>query len=103
MSLDIIPKKNADLWSSWSSVPSILDLQRDLNHLADHITKTFGKTSVEPWGSGNLGHFIPKVDVKEEKDEIIVTGEFPGMSEKDIHLSLKESVLTIKGEKKSEK
>jgi HSP20 family protein len=48
------------------------------------------------------GALSPQVDLTEEKDRIVVTAELPGMKEKDVELTLKDGVLTIKGEKKSE-
>ncbi len=47
--------------------------------------------------------FAPAVDVKESDKEIVVTAEVPGIEEKDLDLSLRDDMLTIKGEKKSER
>jgi len=44
----------------------------------------------------------PEFEVKENKDGLQVTAELPGISDKDIDISLANGVLTIKGEKKSE-
>jgi HSP20 family protein len=45
----------------------------------------------------------PEVDVREMDNEIIVEAEIPGMEQKDIDVSIKDNVLTLKGEKKMEK
>jgi HSP20 family protein len=50
-----------------------------------------------------LGEWEPKVDVAETKDAITVKAEVPGVEQKDIAISLQDSVLTIKGEKEEEK
>jgi HSP20 family protein len=42
------------------------------------------------------------VDVFEEKDEVVVKAEVPGLSKEDLDVTLTESTLTIKGEKKKE-
>ncbi len=47
--------------------------------------------------------FIPKVEVKETEKNILVSSELPGMTEKDINVTLRENYLIIEGEKKSEK
>jgi len=47
--------------------------------------------------------FAPAVDVKETPDQIVVKAEVPGMDAKDINISVTGDVLTIKGEKKSER
>jgi HSP20 family protein len=49
------------------------------------------------------GIFNPKVDVLDTDKEVTVMVELPGLSENDIELSLTRDVLTIKGEKKTEK
>lgn len=45
----------------------------------------------------------PQVDVRESDKEYVIEAELPGMSEKDVELVLKDDVLTLKGEKKSER
>lgn len=49
-----------------------------------------------------LGGFSPRVDLKENGKEIVVTAELPGVEEKDVDISLSGDILTIKGEKKHE-
>lgn len=44
----------------------------------------------------------PEFEVKENKEGLQVTVELPGVSEKDIDISLSDGLLTIRGEKKSE-
>lgn len=48
------------------------------------------------------GNFIPALDVKETDKTIVVTTELPGLTEKDIDVSIDDGVLTLKGEKKAE-
>jgi HSP20 family protein len=61
------------------------------------------------FGSGRRGlrpltpEFAPAVDVKETDTEIVVKAEVPGIDAKDINISVTGDVLTIKGEKKSER
>jgi HSP20 family protein len=43
-----------------------------------------------------------EVDVYEEKDEIVVKAELPGMGKDEININVSDHVLTIKGEKKKE-
>jgi len=44
----------------------------------------------------------PIVDVFEEKDDIVVKAELPGMEKDNIEVNLTDHTLTIKGEKKKE-
>jgi len=50
------------------------------------------------WGDG----FTPKVDVKEEDKDIIVSAELPGMDQKDIDVTVTNDSIRISGEKKQE-
>ena len=47
--------------------------------------------------------FSPAIDVFEEGNDVVVKAELPGMKKEDIEISLTEDVLTLSGEKRSEK
>ena len=47
--------------------------------------------------------WTPAIDVSETEKEYLVKAELPGISKKEIDISLTDGVLTIKGEKKQEK
>ena len=54
--------------------------------------------------AGESGGFAaPNIDVRETETEIVVEAELPGMSEADVDVTLSSGLLTIKGEKKSER
>jgi HSP20 family protein len=44
----------------------------------------------------------PSVEVTETDSEVRVTAELPGLSDKDVELTVQDGMLTIRGEKKSE-
>lgn len=54
-----------------------------------------------PW-EGELSHW-PSIDIRENDGALIMEAEMPGLDEKDVELTLKDGVLTIKGEKKVER
>ncbi len=56
----------------------------------------------ERWQRGDSEITTPAVDVYEEKDEIVVKAELPGMEKNDIEVNISDSELTLKGEKKKE-
>jgi HSP20 family protein len=78
-------------------------------------TKTLSKLRKEMddlWGRffGDTGFPIlseatwaPALDVKETKENIVVTAEIPGLSAKEVEVTISGDMLTIKGEKKQEK
>ena len=45
----------------------------------------------------------PEVDVHENDKEIVFEAELPGVDEKDVNVTLREGVLSLKGEKKSKR
>jgi HSP20 family protein len=45
---------------------------------------------------------MPSLDLYEEKDDIVVKADIPGMSKEDIEVTMSGDVLSIKGEKKKE-
>lgn len=74
-------------------------MQREMNRVFDSFNQT--------WGLGAFpalsGSFMPRLDVTEDAKAFTVTAELPGMSEKEIDLSISGDTLTIRGEKKEEK
>ena len=47
--------------------------------------------------------WMPAVDIKEEKDAFVIVADIPGVDPKDIEVHMEHGILTIKGEKESEK
>ncbi|MFZ2635696.1 MAG: Hsp20/alpha crystallin family protein [Rectinemataceae bacterium] len=43
----------------------------------------------------NTGDRSPVVDIREDKDRYVIEAELPGLTEKDVKLELKDSVLTL--------
>ena len=74
-------------------------LFRDVEKVFDE----FSRRSPFTVGADTSAFAGPKIDMAETKDAIDVTAELPGVEEKDIELTLSEGLLTIRGEKKSER
>jgi HSP20 family protein len=68
----------------------------------DRLWDSFFDGAVEKRGRED-SVWLPSVDVSETKNDIVVKAEMPGMDPKDIDVSLSDSHLMIKGEKKHEK
>ena len=47
--------------------------------------------------------WIPRVDIHEEDERFLVTADLPGVEGKDIEITAEKGVLTLKGERRSEK
>ena len=73
------------------------------NDLFEALDRSISSFAAPSMGS-NAGN-IPRVDIKETKDNYVMEIDLPGLTEKDISLNLKDRVLTVSSatEKKVEK
>ena len=79
-------------------------LQRRMNRMFDDFFGDFGGLGLSPFRSmTGAVDFVPRMDVSETEKEYTITAELAGMDEKDVDLTLKDGVLTIHGEKKTER
>jgi HSP20 family protein len=76
-------------------------LQREIDRLFDDFTR--GWPTMGWPTTGRTTELMPNMDVAETDNEIEITAELPGLEEKDVQVNVADNVLTIKGEKKSEK
>lgn len=60
--------------------------------------RPFSPLSLRPASS----MLTPSIDVKETDEALVISAELPGMSENDVNVTVRDGVLTLKGEKKSE-
>lgn len=75
-----------------------------LNNLREEIDRLF-EPSLAEFNRGAqqlMGGWGPAVDLYEDKDNLVVRAELPGMKKEDIDISLHEGVLTVSGERKAE-
>jgi HSP20 family protein len=47
--------------------------------------------------------WVPAVDIKEDPQQFLIEADIPGVDPKDIEISMENGVLTIRGERNSEK
>lgn len=53
--------------------------------------------------NGETSTWLPAIDVVENQDDYVVKAELPGVDKNDVKITVHNDVLTIRGEKKSEK
>ena len=73
-----------------------------VEHLQNQINRAFNSSLAEWPTTAGWGTAFPAADVYQDKDNVIVTAEVPGLAEKDVDLSITGNTLTLKGEKKHE-
>jgi HSP20 family protein len=82
----------------WKPFREVSRLRREMDRLWDDFFGP-GRKALRPMEM----EWAPAVDVSETADQVVIKAEVPGMEAKDIDISLAGDVLTIKGEKKSER
>ena len=82
----------------WKPFREVSRLRREMDRLWDDYFGA-GRRGLRPLEA----EWAPAVDVSETAEEVVVKAEVPGMEAKDIDISLSGDILTIKGEKKSER
>jgi HSP20 family protein len=77
---------------------------RELRSLQDEVNRLV-TSSFSRGGENDLmrGAWSPSVDIYENKDQIVLEAELPGMKPEDVDISIENNVLTIHGERKFEK
>ncbi len=77
-------------------LPGFTNLRQEMERMFDRF--------LEPrWDETQaLGDWMPRLDLSETKDALVVKVETPGIEPKDVQVSLQEQLLTIKGEKQQE-
>jgi HSP20 family protein len=82
------------------SFPQALDPSRDLTDIQTQMNRLFENFLGQPSPSGMMERaWAPPVDMYETKNEVVAAVELPGLSEKDIRISLTGDLLTIQGER----
>lgn len=78
---------------------------RDLRTLQDEVNRLFSTSLPRSFGDEGIarGAWTPGVDIYENKDEIVLEAELPGMNREDFELTIENNVLTLRGERRFEK
>ena len=80
---------------TWSPVDRLASLRDEMDRLFDFTWPTRD--------SGLFSGWSPALDVHDEKDNLVVQVELPGMKKDEIDISLHDGVLTVSGERKTER
>ena len=87
-------------------MPRALDMERWFDRMVEDFWRRPFPTLLRPerWWPAETGTMMrmPAVDVYEEKDDVVIKAEIPGLSKEDISVQVIGSTLMIKGEKKRE-
>src|ERR1700752_1768048 len=78
---------------------------RDLRTLQEEVNRLFSTNLTRAFGDEGIarGGWAPSVDIYENKDQIVLEAELPGMKKEDFDLSIENNVITLRGERRFEK
>jgi HSP20 family protein len=78
---------------------------KDLRALQDEVNRLFTTNLSRSFNDEGLGRgaWAPNVDIYENKDQIVLEAELPGMNREDFDLTVENNVLTLRGERRFEK
>jgi HSP20 family protein len=78
---------------------------RDLRTLQEEVNRLFSTNLTRAFGDEGIGRgaWAPSVDIYENKDQIVLEAELPGMKQEDFDLSIENNVITLRGERRFEK
>ena len=79
----------------WDPIRELDSLQGDMNRLFDRFFE--GRAP-----NGISRRWIPAMDLVETDDHLVLRGDLPGMTEDDVDIEIKDNVLTVSGERKTE-
>jgi HSP20 family protein len=80
----------------WDTGREVDTLQTEMNRVFDAF---FGN---RPGNGGTAQRWVPAMDLVEDKNDLVLRADLPGLSEDDVDIEVKDGVLTISGERKTE-
>jgi HSP20 family protein len=78
----------------WDPFREVVSLQNRMNNLFRGMNE-----EESPLAAAS---FVPAVDIYEDKDKVVLKLEVPGIDQKDLHVTVEDNTLTVKGERKFE-
>ncbi len=82
--------------TNWLPMSQLFGVRNDLDRVVKDFFQDFTK------GMEYFHGWVPAMDVLEEKNNLLVRLELPGLKKEDIDISVHEGVLSISGERKRE-
>lgn len=84
----------------WEPVRELSSLQQEMNRLFGTFFDTPGAT---PGNGATTRPWIPAMDLVETGDSYVLRADLPGLTEDDVKIEFEENVLTISGERRTER
>lgn len=101
---DLVPwTKGRQLTTGQEAFDPFITLHRDMNRLFEDFFRGFGPLGRvgSPLMEGHFGW--PRLELSETDNGVTVSAELPGLGQKDVQVEIANGVLSIRGEKKTER
>lgn len=85
---------------TWKPFGMLEDLRTEFERLWEKPMMPFRSRRFE---MADTQTYMPRLDVYEKDNELIVKADLPGMKKEDVHVALEDGALVLKGERKEEK
>lgn len=79
----------------WDPTREVDSLQSEMNRLFDTF---FGGRPA----NGGIRRWVPPMDLVEADDHLVLKADLPGLDRDDVNIEVKDGVLTVSGERKTE-
>jgi HSP20 family protein len=78
---------------------------RDIRNLQEEVNRLFSTNLSRSFPDEGIarGAWNPSVDIYENKDQIVLEAELPGMNREDFDVTIENNVITVRGERRFEK
>ena len=81
----------------WEPARELGTIQSDINRLVNSFFDTPTRASGAP-----LRRYVPAMDLIDSGEAFVLKADLPGLSESDVSIEVRDNVLTVSGERKSE-
>lgn len=76
---------------------------REMEELFDRMAKSFGPLRLGRGEGLSATDWSPRVDIAETPEEFVIKAELPEVNKEDVHVTVEDGMLTLRGERKQEK
>jgi HSP20 family protein len=75
---------------------------RQLDTFQSDIDRVFDAFFGAPMANGTTRRWVPAMDLVETDDHLVLRADLPGLDKEDVEIEVKDGVLTISGERRTE-
>jgi HSP20 family protein len=83
----------------WDPFQDVISLQDRMNRLFEQTQER----SIQDREGTFASTWVPAVDIYETPDSVVLQAELPGLRKDDIDIQVRDNILTLRGERRSEK